>query len=196
MAGHYTIHDVTTNKNVATPVSSGFVTTGASVSVGTPTLVDGHHYSWSLFSDDQYFSSGQSTTCEFIVDQSAPFNPTVKSTDFPPVGSGTPSTKTNGQTGNFTLTSSDPNPNGGHGSGMKGFRWSLDSPIPSSGASTTASSGTLTVPITPAQWGVHTLYTEAVDNAGNVSGQAQYCPGTRPPRSRPATSTATAFPTS
>jgi hypothetical protein len=174
MNGNYTIHDDTANKTVATPASNGFVTTGASVSVNTPTLTDGHQYSWSLYADDQFFDSPQSTACKFLVDQSAPFNPGVKSTDFPPAGSGTPSTKTNGQTGTLMLTSSDPNPNSGRGSGMKGFRWSLDSPIPSSGASTTASSGTLTVSITPAQWGTHTLYAEAVDNAGNVSGQSQY----------------------
>jgi hypothetical protein len=174
MNGNFTIRDDTANKTVATPTSSGFVTTGGPVRVDTPALVDGHQYSWSLYSDDQYFDSGQSATCKFLVDETAPFNPTIKSTDFPPAGSGTASTKTNGQPGSFTLTSSDPNPNHGHGSGMKGFRWSLDNPIPSNGASTTTSSGTLTVPITPTLWGSHTLYAEAVDNAGNVSGQSQY----------------------
>jgi hypothetical protein len=174
MAGHYTIHDDTSNTTAGTPTSSGFVTTGAKVSVTTPTLTDGHQYSWSLYSDDQYYKSGQSTTCKFIVDQTAPANPGITSTDFPPSGSATPSTKTNGQSGTLTLTSSDPNPNSGQGSGMKGFRSSLDTPIPSSGASTTASTGTLSVSVTPAQWGTHTLYAEAVDNAGNVSGQAQY----------------------
>jgi hypothetical protein len=176
MHGIFTIHDDTTNTTVATPTGppTGFVTTGAKVSVQTPTLADGHQYSWSLYSDDQYFDSSQSTTCRFIVDQTAPLNPAVTSTDFPPSGSGIPSTKTNGQSGTLNLTSSDPNPSGGTGSGMKGFRFSLDTPIPSSGAPTTPSTGSLTVTITPAQWGTHTFYAEAVDNAGNVSGQVQY----------------------
>jgi Ricin-type beta-trefoil lectin domain len=174
MAGHFPITDDTANKMIAKPASSGFVTTGASVSVNTPALTDGHEYSWSLYANDQFLNSPSSTTCKFLVDETAPFNPTIKSPDFPPVGSGQPSGRTNGQVGALTLTSSDPNPSRGHGSGMRGFRWSLDTPIPSSGASTTGSSGTLSVSVTPAQWGVHTLYAEAIDKAGNVSAQAQY----------------------
>src|SRR5262249_6343756 len=158
------ITDDTASKMVAKPASSGFVTTGASVSVNTPTLIDGHQYSWSLYANDQFLNSPLSTTCKFLVDETAPFSPTIKSTDFPPIGSGQPAGRTNGQAGALTLTSSDPNPDRGHGSGMKGFRWSLDAPIPSSGASTTGSSGTLSISVTPAQWGVHTLYAEAVDN--------------------------------
>ena len=174
MAGKYTIHDDTTGATVATPTSSGFVTTGANVSVQTPTLTDGHQYSWSVVSDDQYFKSSASAACKFVVDESAPANPSITSTDFPAAGSGAPSTKTNGQTGTLTLTSSDPGPNGGKGSGLKGFAYSLDTPVPSSGATVTASTGSLSVSVTPAQWGTHTLYTEAIDNAGNVSGQSQY----------------------
>ena len=174
MDGVFTITDATTGANVAVPTSSGFVTSGGTASVGTPTLTDGHQYSWSLHANDQYFDSPTSATCKFIVDETAPLNPTVTSTDFPAVGSGVVSAKTNGQTGSLTLASSDPNPNGGRGSGLKGFASSLDTPVPSAGATVTPSTGALTVSVTPAQWGTHTLYAEAVDNAGNVSGQAQY----------------------
>jgi hypothetical protein len=174
MDGVFSIHDDTTNATVATPTSTGFVTTGGGVSVATPTLTDGHQYSWSLHSSDQYFSSGTTATCKFLVDETAPLDPAIASTDFPASGSGVASTKTNGQAGSLTLTSSDPNPNSGQGSGMKGFAFSLDSPIPSSGATVTASTGSLTVTVTPTQWGTHTLYAEAIDNAGNVSGQSRY----------------------
>jgi hypothetical protein len=174
MAGVFTIHDDTLDDTIAVPSSSGFVTSGASVSVPTPTLTDGHQYSWSLHATDQYFPSATSATCKFLVDQTAPRNPTITSTDFPAVGSGAASTKTNGQTGSLTLASSDVDPRGGHGSGMRGFAFSLDSPVPSSGATVTASTGSLTVSVTPAQWGTHTLYAEAIDNAGNASGQSRY----------------------
>ena len=177
MDGIFTLSDATTGTTAATLTSTGFVTTGSggtAVSVHTPNLTDGHHYTWSVVANDQYFKSGASTTCEFIVDQTPPTNPTITSTDFPPSGSGTPSTKTNGQTGTLTLTSSDPNPNSGAGSGMKGFAFSLDSPVPSSGFTVTPSSGSLAVSVTPPQWGTHTLYAKALDNAGNASGQSQY----------------------
>jgi hypothetical protein len=103
----FTIHDNTSNTTAGTPTSIGFDTTGATVTVDTPSLTDGHQYSWSVQADDQYFDSSTSGTSSFIVDQTAPLDPTIASTDYPASGSGGTSTKTNGQTGTLNLHDPD-----------------------------------------------------------------------------------------
>ncbi|MFD0350443.1 hypothetical protein ACFQ0M_39325 [Kitasatospora aburaviensis] len=97
------------------------------------------------------------------------------------------------------MTSNDPTPTGCTrgscvSSGVDRFEYSLDANIPANGAAsvnavaTTGGSATAEVPIvlSAAQWGAHTLFVRAVDNAGNSQGTVgQYsffAPGTRPPR--------------
>jgi hypothetical protein len=180
MQGVFTLHDDTTAATVGTYTSAGFATTGATVSVQTPVLTDGHTYSWSAQSTDQYYSSASTTpSCVFTVDQSAPTNPVASSTDYPPSGSATVTPKRYGQSGNdsgtVTLTAADPNPPGGSGAGMRGFYYSLDTPLPATGATLhPATSGSLAVTVKPTHWGTSVLYVQAVDNAGNFSGQTAY----------------------
>jgi hypothetical protein len=175
----FSLHDVIAN-TTSTPTSSGYVTTGAYVSVSTPVLGDGHTYQWLAHASDQYYSSPNSSTCQFVVDQTVPTSPQVSQdgTDFPPSGTPVDPTKPRkyyGDTGNVKFTASDPNPTGGTASGLGGFYYSLDVPIPATGATRhPATNGSLTAPITPAHWGTTVLYIEAYDNAGNVSGQTQY----------------------
>jgi hypothetical protein len=174
MYGKFTITDATSNTTTHTN-SSGFVTTGGAATVNTPTLVNGHKYAWNVVSDDQYDSSGTSATCGFNVDLTAPLNPAVTSAAFPSLAGGGTSTVTTGQSGTLTMTSSDPVPTGGVASGLRGFEYSFDRPVPSGGGTFLAQNGgAATVTFSTSQWGVHTLYTRAEDNAGNVSGESQY----------------------
>ncbi len=175
MQGIFTLSDATANTTVGSFASRGFVTTGVNVGVQTPALTDGHQYAWSLHSTDQYFSSPTSATCRFQVDLTPPANPVVdpSTTTFPPLGNATPG-PTTGQSGTFTVKSSDPVPASGVASGMKGFYYSFDSPVPATGAHLSAGTGSLAIPTSFSTWGVHTLYVQAVDNALNVSAQTQY----------------------
>ena len=180
MKGVFTLKDVTAN-TTNTYTSSVYVTSGATVSVETPNLTDGHEYTWSLYATDQYYTSASTATCAFIVDETPPENPTISSpaTDFPPLGSTVGTTLRYGQSGNdsgpVTFTSTDPAPSGGTASGLKGFYYSLDEPATSSsGYIAAGSGGTATVTITPNHWGTNTLYVQAVDNAGNYSADTPY----------------------
>ena len=168
--GAFEFYDHTTNTNT-TMNSSGYVASGGTVSVESPPLADGHTYTWQVNTEDQYFGSGTSPYCTFTADLTPPKNPAVASTDYPASGSGSTSTRHQGQAGTFNLASTDPVPAGGTASGLAGFYYSLDTPIPATGGTfTSASSASLT----PTTWGIHTLYVQAVDNADNVSAQTQY----------------------
>ncbi len=178
MQATFTVTDVTTG-TVTVLTSSGYVTTGGTVSVQTPTLLDGHTYQWRVHSTDQYYTSAESATCQFVVDQTPPSSPSVSSVDYPPAGSATGTVRRFGQPGNnsgsITFSATDATPSSGGGSGLKGFYYSLDTPLPASGATLhPATNGGLTVTVTPGHWGTTVLYAESVDNAGNVSGQTQY----------------------
>ena len=175
MYGHFHLTDHSTSPSTETYTdSSGYVTSGGTVSVQTPSLIDGHVYTWEINSSDQYDPSDLVGYCTFVADETLPTNPAVTSTDFPASGSGATGGKYNGQSGSLTLSATDPNPSTGSASGLRGYFYSLDTPIPVNGANFTPASGTATISITPAQWGTHTLYVQSIDNAGNVSGQTQY----------------------
>lgn len=175
MQGIFTLTDATTNTVVGNYTSAGWVTGSGNAGVQTPALTDGHQYAWSLYSSDQFFSSLRSATCRFQVDLTPPTNPVVDTskTNFPPLGSATPG-PTTGVQGTFTVNSGDPAPSGGVASGLKGFYYSFDTPVPATGAHLYAGTSGLAIPTSFGTWGVHTLYVQAVDNAGNVSAQTQY----------------------
>jgi hypothetical protein len=172
MYGHFEFYDHTTSTEWFMN-SGGYVGSGGTVSVQTPALTDGHLYTWQVNANDQFYNSTTAHYCGFVVDETAPTNPVVTSTDFPAAGSGQTG-KTSGQSGAFTLSSADPAPSGGAASGLRGYLYSLDTPLAASGNQLTAGTGTISIAETPASWGTHTLYAEAVDNAGNVSGETQY----------------------
>ena len=173
MYGVFTLTNTTTGA-VSTLDSSGYVTSGGTVSVKTPALVSGDKYTWSVYITDQYLSSPASQTCAFIPEQDPPGNPTITSADYPAEGSGSASTLVAGDPGTFTLTSTDPS----GGPGLAGFYYSLNSPVPASGATSaglnSGSSTTATVTLTPGTWGTNVLYAQARDAAGNVSAQTSY----------------------
>jgi Concanavalin A-like lectin/glucanases superfamily len=173
MQGEFTLVDNTadTTYNLT---SSGEAASGATVSVQTPTLLSGHSYSWYLTSYDGYISSSVSATCTFTAVQNPPSNPSFSSTDFPPSGSTTGTTKRYGASGNnsgvITLTSTDTN-----GPGVAGFYYSIGTPVPTGGGTyVSATNGTASFTVTPGNWGTTTVYAQAADAAGNRSGSNQY----------------------
>jgi hypothetical protein len=177
LQGDYTVTDTTTGQ--VTKLVSATGASGASESVSTPDLTDGNAYTWSVITSDGLESSGPSATCGFTADLTAPTNPVITSTAFPPPDSSPGTTLRYGQPGNnagtVTFTSSDPAPATGTASGLAGFYYALNGAIPASGETLMpAKGGSATVTITPPTWGTNTLNVEAVDNAGNVSGQSSY----------------------
>ena len=169
-SAEFDVTDNTTGTALAPIDSGGQVPSGTAVSVFLP-VVDGHSYTWTVKDTDGTLWSAPAGPCSFVGDTTAPLNPTVTSADFPPTGGGLLS----GQAGSFTLTSSDPQPAAGSASGLRGFSYSFDSPL-SGGAPVVApnSNGSLTISGQSFAWGSHTLYAQAVDNAGNVSSPTQY----------------------
>ena len=166
----FDVTDETTGTALAPIDSVGQVLPPATVSVFLP-VVDGHSYSWTVSATDGTNSSSAAGPCDFVSDTTAPLSPTVTSTDFPSSGSNLQS----GQAGSFTLTSSDPKPAVGTESGLKGFSYVFDSTL-SVGAPVVPANadGSLTISGESFGWGTHTLYAQAVDGAGNVSGVEIY----------------------
>lgn len=184
-------------------VTSGWIGSGDATATPTSqtghTLLDGHQYAWygvAEVSDSgkdrqngvpSTYESAPSVPCTFNIDTSAPTIPTAWSADFPPSGSGLPSSDA-GSAGTFTFTSADVVPNTSCqpqpclSSGVSRFLYSLNTPIPTSGASyVTASAnsngstatGTLSnLPI--GDWGTNVLWVAAEDNAGNVTVAVPY----------------------
>ena len=173
MYGVFTVTNMTTS-TTTTLDSTGYVTSGGTVSVQTPTLISGDEYTWSVYLSDQYLTSPASPTCAFIAEQDPPGNPSISSTSYPAVGSGSTSTLVAGDSGTFTLKSAEPS----GGPGLTGFYYSLNSPVPASGASLvgldSGSTTSATLSLTPGTWGTNVLYAQARDAAGNVSAQATY----------------------
>jgi hypothetical protein len=165
--------------------SSGNTTTE---SIGF-TLKDGHEYGWDVYAKDKAgLTSDKSDHCYFRTDFTPPQSPTVApNASFPAVGGGDAPNpvvyaSADGTT-TFQVTAKDDpasddscTPDACLSSGIDHFLWRLDSQ-PTATTGTTAkvsgtdkdglSTGAISVPIT--NWGIHTLYVAAVDNAGNIS---------------------------
>lgn len=169
--GQFEFYDHTTSTEWN--VNSAVAGDDGVVSVQTPPLTDGNIYTWQVNTSDAYYISPIAHYCGFWVDMTPPTNPVITSTDFPPAGSGHTG-KTNGQSGAITLSATDPAPATGNASGLRGYLYSLDTPVPAHGAQLAAGTGPVTISVTPPSWGTHTLYVESEDVAGNVSGQSQY----------------------
>ncbi|WP_177246457.1 ricin-type beta-trefoil lectin domain protein [Actinacidiphila alni] len=163
---------------------TGYVSSGGTVHANIGFQVkDGHRYLWAAQANDGTLSGPWVSNCQFNVDLTPPTP--AKFTDsvaFPPLGSSTAPTKHAGDT-NLTIqvTSTDPTPTGCTigtclKSGIRRFEYSMDKPIPPTGAAsisvTPDSSGKATanipISVTAQQWGTHTLYVQAVDGAENA----------------------------
>ncbi|MEU0408904.1 hypothetical protein ABZ307_13985 [Streptomyces griseorubiginosus] len=193
---------------------SGMVTSGqdADAPIGF-TLKDGHEYGWGVYAQDNSsikMKSAVSDHCWFDTDFTPSQTPTIADNPhFPSVGSGAGDTYAGTKvTADFPVTAADNtpadtcDPAGCKSSGIDHFLWQLDSqPTATTGTLTkvtstsgATASGTVTIPVT--DWGVHTLYVAAVDQAGNISQNPASTPspppGTRGRRSPRVTGPATA----
>ncbi|MBB4945830.1 hypothetical protein F4556_001365 [Kitasatospora gansuensis] len=190
-AGYHVWDNMTSNgagspADVSWPVSPGDAATGTLVRTNIGAQVrDGHQYGWNVWATDGTLSGPSSAYCYFNVDLSPPtLAAFTASATFPPLGSGTPTTAHAGEAAAVSVSSTDPvpgscAPNPCISSGVQAFQYALDTNIPVSGASTvnaTLVNGkpTATIPITVPnnQWGTHTLYVRAIDNAGNTQATA------------------------
>jgi hypothetical protein len=166
------------------PADSPDVASGgtAHTNIGT-TVKDGHQYGWNVRAYDGHHIGPATKSCHFRVDLTPPTPAHIDdSAAFPPLGSTASPTKHAGDTGltvhvsstDVTPTGCTPNPC--VSSGITRFEYSMDTPIPPTGAASVPvkpGSGTAAVDIpisvTAQQWGTHTLYVQAVDGAGNAS---------------------------
>ncbi|MFJ1703115.1 LamG-like jellyroll fold domain-containing protein [Kitasatospora sp. NPDC088346] len=148
------------------------------------TAEDGHQYGWNMVATDGTLTGPSSPYCYFKVDLSAPSVPVVTANAaFPPLGGDKAPTGHAGDTGaTVKVTANDPAPGGCTrdaciSSGIDRFEYSLDTAIPSGGASVAATPGAggnasadVPISVSSSQWGTHTLFVRAVDKAGNTQG--------------------------
>lgn len=149
-------------------VGGSWVESGGSSEVSAGVLADGHIYGWGLTVTDGTDSTGNSPSCTFGVDGTPPTVPTVTSTDFPASGATTGTEKHAGDTGTFQLTSTDT------GAGLRGYTYSLNTPVPQSGGTFLAATASTPVTVQIPHWGTNVLYVTAVDKAGNTSPAQSY----------------------
>ncbi len=175
-------------------LTGAWVGSGGTASTTVTGLKDGHEYGWAARSEDDnslHLQSPWVTECHFVYDDTPPSTPAVTTSDpsFPPLGSGTASAGFAGASSHLSLTVSatDPLPANTctlgtcQASGISRFIWKLDGQptvadndgteaVASTGTdSTGAPTGTATITVPVANWGVHNLYIAALDNAGNIS---------------------------
>lgn len=151
-------------QNVGSPLVTAYVavTSPTTLTVTTPTLTDGHIYSWHTRAFDGTDASAWTGWCEFTVDTQAPAQlPTVTSTDYPAGSSFPDAHGSPGLPGTFTLGS-------GGAYGVTSFRWALNDTSVANTNQAAATGGTATVQITPVRDQQNTLYVWPVDSAGNV----------------------------
>ncbi|MFF7992490.1 LamG-like jellyroll fold domain-containing protein [Kitasatospora xanthocidica] len=191
LRGRYEVWDTKTadpagNSTDKGSPTSGWVSDGGTVRTNIGFKVaDGHQYGWHVRADDGTLTSGWSPNCYFKVDLSAPSVPTfTESPVFPPLGSDHAPTGHAGDTGvKVAVGANDPTPTGCTrgscvSSGIDRFEYSLDVNLPGNGAAkvdavqTGGGNATAEIPVvlSAAQWGAHTLFVRAVDNAGNTQG--------------------------
>jgi hypothetical protein len=185
LRGQYSVWDYSSGSALTHPADSPAVASGGTARTSIGFVVkDGHRYGWNVKAYDGNLSGPATATCHFNVDLQPPTPAHIDdSTAFPPLGSTASPTAHAGDTGlTVHVSSTDVAPTGCTptacvSSGIDRFEYSMDTPIPPSGAAsetvTPDASGTATADIplsvSAQQWGTHTLYVRAVDGANNSS---------------------------
>ncbi|MGW5852525.1 LamG-like jellyroll fold domain-containing protein [Streptomyces sp. NPDC055254] len=168
------IFDVVDTAGGAVAYSSGWIGAASGthwVSAHPTNLSDGHTYSWRVRSGDGDMMSVNSPTgCTFSMDTQPPSVPVVASPQYPPSGTLPGSTQHIGQSGTFTVKSTDSL------SGVLSYEWAFNSAIPVGGANRVNAStdGSASIALTPTSWGTNILRVQSVDRAGNRSQQQTY----------------------
>lgn len=153
------------------------VTSGGTAKVSLPSsfvtgLATGQVVDWQAQATDGKDTSAWSSVCHFGVDLTAPPAPTIATKDgkFPASSTGQTGAAA-GVTGQFTLSVSS-------GASASTFVYQLDTVPPTSNPpasmKVTATANTATVSSTPLAPGTHSLWTYALDQAGNESGLASF----------------------
>jgi hypothetical protein len=153
---------------------SSIVANGGTAKVSFPSsfivgLIAGKVVDWQAQATDAKDTSAWSAVCHFGVDLTAPPAPTVTSSDgkYPSSDTGTVGAPA-GTQGSFKLAVAN----------ATSFVYSMDVVPPTSNPPASdvigATTGTATVPETPLAPGTHTLWTYALDQAGNESTLASY----------------------
>ncbi|MDH6134470.1 hypothetical protein P3T37_003873 [Kitasatospora sp. MAA4] len=169
-------------------VNSGGV---AQATVKPGVILDGHAYSYSMFTTDQLPGvswAGPTPACSFRVDMTPPtlstpgMNGTSNqvsdpSTQFPPSGNGQVTQLHVGQTGYLPYTAVDNPPAAGlNASGIAAVRWGFDPNLPAGSTTNVATAPNLPsqLPVTPTHWGTNIAYIQVEDNAGNLTQVTPY----------------------
>ncbi|MFI9331279.1 LamG-like jellyroll fold domain-containing protein [Kitasatospora sp. NPDC052868] len=143
---------------------------------------DGHRYGWNTWADDGTLGGPSSPYCYFKTDLTAPGVPAIApSAQFPPLGGAAPTGHAGDLGAKVVVTAADPTPAGCTlsaclSSGVSRFEYSLDTNIPTVGATSAAAvpatggaaSAEIPIEVGAADWGTHTLFVRAVDAAGNT----------------------------
>lgn len=182
--GVFTLRDTTAGTTPLDNATGGAPgqPSGSYVSVDTPTLTNGHDYTWYVYTSDGILHSAAANGGGFGVDTTPPALVSITSSDYPAAGSSTPTTKHAGApaadtTGAFTINATDDH------SGIARIDWQLtplSAGAPAAGATsgsktfTGSATGTATATISPGRWGTNILFARVVDRAGNTSQTKQY----------------------
>lgn len=140
-------------------VNSGAV---AQITVPAGKLTEGASYMFRAKVSDGRRESAWSGWHSFGVDSGPPGAPVVVSTDYPADNQWH---KDANVAGAFTLSMKAPDPT------VTEYRWELDKAPTGANKVTVVNGAAATVNVTPTTVGKHTLQVQAVDRAGNVSGQ-------------------------
>lgn len=128
----------------------------------TKALTNGQNVSWQVQTTNGTYPSGWSPTCTYTAEPTGPDAPTIAAnTTYPDNSTGAPA----GTSATFSVTGNS------DGATATKFYYSTDQrPF----QTVTATSGSATFTVTPATAGPHILDVEAVDGAGDVSGDNFY----------------------
>ncbi|QGQ20476.1 hypothetical protein GC089_16375 [Cellulomonas sp. JZ18] len=164
----FEVVDVATGGRVWGPYTTAALGSGAehAVWVGSG-LADGRAYQWRVFGRDPSGAQGPTAACEFLVDVTAPDMPVVT-----PVETGLPAVYRENATGGGIGKRGEFVISAGSSTDVAKFRYSVISDAKNKELVPVAGTSKLT--FAPTSDGMHTLYVEAVDRAGNVSAQRVY----------------------
>ncbi|ETA71174.1 LamG-like jellyroll fold domain-containing protein [Actinospica robiniae] len=166
---------ITGSTTTATGKSADNLASGGNASYTLPAaftqgLTDGQSVSWQVQTTNGTLTSGWSPTCTYTAEPTGPDEPAITAnTTYPDNTTGAAA----GTTATFTVTGNT------DGTAATKFYYRLDAAPVTTGTIpatqiATATNDTATFTITPAWAGLHTLYVESVDAAGDVSGANSY----------------------
>ncbi|MFE7134433.1 LamG-like jellyroll fold domain-containing protein [Streptomyces sp. NPDC057638] len=158
------------------PLRTGYKKSGSDFSISLPASIpQNKQIAWSIrvYDGAQWspwsWAGDAPTACYFFYDATAPKPPVLTSADYPasdPENPNDPWLDGLGQYGEFELKAND--------SGVKEYRWGLNTDPSSSNVIATSAGAPKTLRLLPAKIGLNTLYVQSRDTADNLSAIATY----------------------